>query len=562
MENLSRRDFLNLFGYGFGGMWFLTLPSYLKINSESFPLDPLLQIDDLPAEIRDIIKLISTTQLDKKGYLMLHTDEELQPSYVPLVITDWNKKHSNSYDRLMTDQPLGIVLHWYGDRDNFDDSIEGYLRGFNSVRPVADYETITSAHFLIGSAEPKSADHFYASSRIGIIQTQSPDIDGVPFAASHIARMDYDAHEQALQYFVRSSYTLNQTEQYPLSILVDFFDGLRTDPNMRTIAIEITGHNFDNILAEIDQQKLANVVSVVLAVMKKYRIPALNILGHNEISLNKADPGKMFLATIRYLVCVKCLVNNDQLFHELVFEPFYTQAAVQNSDAITHKLFSDSELSLNIRKQAIINCLKYIRSYLLLVDTPANVYRWELICRYWEVYDLLVPEEKPQATAHEFLFPVEQPHFESRGYFLDENNREGINFHRVESDVVPSGPFSINLIANGECIFVGISEFYPDSFIAIFKHRLHTSAEVLSIYDNLSDVIDLKLRGNYNGGQVIGNITQKFSYIPAHLHFAIAFGSTWDLHIKDNRSTPLNAGPTWMRARYLDPINFLETHLN
>jgi len=562
MESLSRRDFINLLGCGIGGAGFLALPSYLKIESDLSLLDPLLRIDDLPTEIKKIIKLVCTTEFNEVGYLLLRTDDEPDPSHVPLAITDWNKEHSHSYDRLLTDQPLGIVLHWYGDRENFDDSLEGYMRGFDSIRPVANYETNTSAHFLIGSAEPKRADQFDSTSRIGILQTQSPDTDGVPFVASHLANMDYLAHEQRLQYFVRTSYYLNQSENYPLSILADFYDGRKIDPNLRTIAIEITGFNFDKLLGEINHQKLANVVSVVIAVMKKYRIPGLNILGHNEISLNKADPGKMFLATIRFLVCVQCLTSNDFLTQQLVFAHFSPQETINYSDTLAQKLKKVGELFRDTKKQAIKNYLKYIRSYLLLVDTPANVYNWELICKYWVIYDLLVPEERPQAIANDFLYPIKQENIESRGYFLDKINREGVNYYVTKSDSTLTDIFSINLIANGECIYVGNSELYPTNYIAIFKHRLSTSAEVISIYDNLNNIFDLKLRQSYNRGQIIGEIKEDFSYIPAHLHFAVAFGGTWDLHIKDSRTTPLNAGPTWMRARYLDPVQFLETQIN
>ena len=74
--------------------------------------------------------------------------------------------------------------------------------------------------------------------------------------------------------------------------------------------------------------------------------------------------------------------------------------------------------------------------------------------------------------------------------------------------------------------------------------------------------MDLNLKGSYKIGQIIGKIKETLSYVPAHLHFAIAFGSTWDLHIKDCQATPLNAGPTWMRARYLDPVKFLEAQMN
>jgi N-acetyl-anhydromuramyl-L-alanine amidase AmpD len=49
------------------------------------------------------------------------------------------------------------------------------------------------------------------------------------------------------------------------------------DPNMRTIAIEITGYDFENPEHYPGEQQIANVVGVVWAVMKRYGIPAMNI---------------------------------------------------------------------------------------------------------------------------------------------------------------------------------------------------------------------------------------------------------------------------------------------
>ncbi len=49
---------------------------------------------------------------------------------------------------------MGIVLHWYGDDLGFDQTVEGYLRGFNVAAQADNYLTRTSAHFLIGRVSP------------------------------------------------------------------------------------------------------------------------------------------------------------------------------------------------------------------------------------------------------------------------------------------------------------------------------------------------------------------------------------------------------------------------
>ena len=94
---------------------------------------------------------------------------------------------------------------------------------------------------------------------------------------------------------------------------------------MRTIAIEIAGHSFDHPQFLPSDQKIANVIALVWALMKRYRIPATHILGHNEITLGKPDPGKKFLALIRYLIGVRALVEADIDSKHLVFGNFLGQ---------------------------------------------------------------------------------------------------------------------------------------------------------------------------------------------------------------------------------------------
>jgi hypothetical protein len=59
---------------------------------------------------------------------------------------------------------------------------------------------------LVGSAAAEQSDE--PPGDIGIVQTQLPDIDGVPLAASHLSGLDYEAHQQKQQYFVRAFYEL------------------------------------------------------------------------------------------------------------------------------------------------------------------------------------------------------------------------------------------------------------------------------------------------------------------------------------------------------------------
>jgi hypothetical protein len=181
------------------------------------------------------------------------------------------------------------------------------LRGFDSLRNANNYTTRTSAHFLVGNAAPVP-QAMAKEDVIGVLQTQAPDQDGTPFVASHLRPLNYKLHRERQQYFVKALDALEYADRDVHSILQDFFNGAKIDPGWRTIAIEITGFDFDDPEMTPDSQQMANVLGVIWAVMKRYKISALDILGHHEIELDKPDPGKLFMASIRYLLGVKrCL---------------------------------------------------------------------------------------------------------------------------------------------------------------------------------------------------------------------------------------------------------------
>ena len=202
----------------------------------------------------------------------------------------------------------------------------------------------TSAHFLVGDALPATVDEvpsatlrtgigaeakapMSTSDAIGVLQTQAPDEDGIPFVASHLRSLNYKQFRERQQYFVNALDALEFADKGDHSILQDFYAGSKIDPGWRTIAIEMTGFNFDNPETAPGAQQMANVLGVIWAVMKRYKISALDVLGHNELSLDKADPGKLFMATIRYLLGVKALIDADEEMKELVFGRFLKDGA-------------------------------------------------------------------------------------------------------------------------------------------------------------------------------------------------------------------------------------------
>ena len=151
MSSLSRRDFLKLAAINLAGLAFRDLPEGVSDWAAGWPS---LRLGALPASVREILKRVPKTAVMQNGYLHLLNEYQASLGQVPLAPTQWNLERSKALDELFPELRWGIVLHWYGDPDYFDRTVKGYLRGFNSVRRITDFETKTSAHFVVGDARP------------------------------------------------------------------------------------------------------------------------------------------------------------------------------------------------------------------------------------------------------------------------------------------------------------------------------------------------------------------------------------------------------------------------
>ena len=497
---------------------------------------PRLELNDFSTRVVNILSKVPKTEVDKKGYLVLLAPEGQTSGCVPQAQTQWNKENSSPSDRLFRQLPWGIVLHWYGDKENFDRSIKGYLRGFDGLRKVDGYMTRTSAHFLVGAQMPgRELDQ--VKDEIGIVQMQVPDKDGIPFVASHLRAINFQAYKENKQYFLRALYQLSYTTPKIHSFLQDLYESPRVDPNMRTIAIEITGYDFEN--QSPSDQQTANVLSVVWAVMKRYGISASNILGHNEIQLGKPDPGKKFTALILYLVGVKALLENDERMFQLVFGQFI-----------------DPDLDA---RQAVRRYLKFIRDYLLLVSNQRGVYEWEAASNYWFTYDLFSDDSSLAHVADQFYWPINGKGQVNGNTYLDPHNHEGVDVSPDKTDPFRSefAESAINLVANGKCLFLGEVGGLCRGKIAIFRHRQTDGAEIISIYRHLTDHGEIKVGKQYPKGYPIGMITGVEAHNDPFLHFAIAYGATWDADPKNSTNLPLNASESWIRYRFMHPYDYL-----
>jgi hypothetical protein len=449
---------------------------------------------------------------------------------LPLAQTQWNREHSHDWDRLESGFPWAIVLHWYGENSDFEQTPEAYLRGFDGLRMVSGYETRTSAHVLVGRGEP-GVDF----NQISILQTQRPHQDGTPFVASHLQTLDYVAHRQRQQYFVRALYQMGYQEPTIHSILQDWFDGPRLDTNMRSLAVEICGRDLDLTPTYPPDQQIANVVAVVAALMRRYQVPGSSLLGHLEIQINKPDPGKKFMALIRCLLGALALSSGDAQLQDLLF----SQYLGDHGDPA----------------RAVRTWFQFARDYLLLVARPSQVYEWEAESGYWLLADQLEGHTHiALPTAPRFLPPLPGAMPVVGATFLDPHNHAGVDLYLPVS---AAGLLAdVQLAAPGLCLYAGPVRNHHPGLQAIFRHRQPDGAEVLSLYANLSSLAELQTGTLYPAGQVIGQLTSGPD-CRCLLHFGLAYGAAWETDLSRSPEIPLNASLTWIRQRFLDPLAYL-----
>lgn len=315
---LSRRDFVNLLPTGAAAMllpaWFL--PPADRSSSPTGLLPPAA----LPHHIRAILALRTPLALNSSGYLTrsIQVRDQLMPARVPLAPTRWNLEHRRPYDRLRSDHPWGLVLHWDGAPTGNLRTVEQLVRGLNESVHFVSGETMTnSAHFGVGAA-PITVAGGSAATPLGVAQLQHPWYDGTPLIASHLnpraGKPDSrrDTPHECLQ--VMAALGID-------SILRSMYEGVWIEPNTRTLAVEISGSRFDTDFPAglPPTQTLANLLSLLSAIMHAYPLGPWHIVGHQEVQYDKPDPGKLFMGLVRYLLGVSALVEGDPLLRRRVF---------------------------------------------------------------------------------------------------------------------------------------------------------------------------------------------------------------------------------------------------
>jgi hypothetical protein len=525
---LSRRAFLQLLGINLAASM---IPSPFQISGPASLDWPAFNPADLPPRLRDIFERLPRLVVNPQGRLHLRDSRGIVLGTVPQTRTYWNLERDRLVDRLDSRYSWAIVLHWFGDRPDFEGSLDAYLRGFDSLRPVSDYVTRTSAHFLVGAQAP---DVRLDERGIGIVQTQQADKDGTPFLASHLQGLDIQGHLERKNYFVRAFYTLDQSIPGTQSLLQDFFDGPFVDPNRRTLAIELTGGDFEAPGAFPPQQQIANTVSVVYALMKRYRIRAMDILGHFEIQLGKEDPGKKLLSLVRLMVGIQALCDSDPLGKALVFGQFAKEGITAG--------------------QAVHNYFQAVRAYLLAISTPKTVFEWEVLSQFNLFMDALSGEATAAGTT-DFVLPIAGGLHQDGDLFLVPGNHEGIDYY---SEAAPD----VQLITGGTCLGTLNLDNPHWKKTALFRHHQADGASFLSIYGNMAHTNGLSAGTFYPSGYSLGTLGAARPNQPSFLHFSIAYGATWETDLQFHPAPHPNAGPVWIRDRYIHPGDFLKAYLD
>jgi hypothetical protein len=94
--------------------------------------------------------------------------------------------------------------------------------------------------------------------------------------------------------------------------------------------------------------------------------------------------------------------------------------------------------------------------------------------------------------------------------------------------------------------------------MAIFRHHQRDGAQVITVYNHLQELGNFQPGDWIPQGARVGTVESQCEH--HFLHFAVAYGATWETDLKVHPDVPRNAGPAWIRQRYLSPLPYLQGH--
>jgi hypothetical protein len=234
---------------------------------------------------------------------------------------------------------------------------------------------------------------------------------------------------------------------------------------------------------------------------------------------------------------VKALTDGTVRMKQLVFGPF---------------------LHRKSPSEAVQAYFKFVRDYLILVSTPNQVYRWEKRIGYWNLVAGIQARQAIRVARGSILSPVRGQAATDRYLYLQPDNHEGLDFTIRGSRAAIQAGANVYLAGEGICLYQGEGRGCQPGQTAIFQHHLEDGSRMLTLYSHLDELAPLRLYGHYPGGRYLGRMGRMPSGSGGFLHFASAYGATWETDLRHRPSIPSNAGPSWIRQRFCAPGQFLD----
>jgi len=345
---INRRDFLKLLGASVLATIGLPYFRVLAANIESWPG---LAIKNLPDYYQHVLSLVPRMEFSKAGILQMRVVENRFATMrdMPVCQSNFNRKFielakGDPKWRFVIDQPIGLAWHFFGDTPEFAARRfpKGTAREYIEQGLSGDS---TSVQFVVGDGIPQAGQDSL-DKKLAIVQSELPDANGNWISSAHIKNVDRGWYENSRQYFANAFYCL--LRDYGFSdpalgtILQRLYQpGFNGRPNIQLVGIEIQGCRFEEIDFFPGFQKLANTLAVSLAIIKRHKIssPAFNAYGHQELDLNKGDPGKNVILGMKILIGISALVSRDQEMKDLVFGPFTLGGKISKNSAVANYFY-------------------------------------------------------------------------------------------------------------------------------------------------------------------------------------------------------------------------------
>lgn len=366
-------------------------------------------------------------------------------------------------------------------------------------------DPVVDSHFLVNKSK--------------ILQTYVPSERGWPRSVSQIRFFYWKDSNRFVELMRGLTYYKQWGETFNPVLLRVFDQEPKAYAYRRTLVVEVDGE-VGGKMERTPERLKANLLSTIRS-LRKYGLGPWDVVCNMEMyerysDLNK-DIGVKLMAEMRHLWGIMALIEGDEREKELVFGGF--------------RKSGESKL------EAVKRYFRLNREYLDLIYMPQEMQEWDKDSKFWFLWDVLNGEKMPVADG--FVMPVE--HDSGGGLrFLDQDAHSKETFHLGYDFNVGSGnedggmPF--RCVAKGKVVWQGWTTNGLGKII-IVRHRLRDGREVYSRYAHNEENF-VKKGEVVEAGQKIGTIGRtgqaENEDFKAHLHFEIAYASTYQRLMRDN----------------------------